>query len=214
MARIMIAGSGHRRATGALVKTLAEQHGHDAAVLDPLGDARELERQLAGADALVLVPLRGDVWRHTHQVTRDLAAAALAAATANGRPLPHFVLLSSFAVGHGIAHPLNRIDAALLPGRVAAEEVLTSGPLPYTIVRTTWLTDDPPGAHALTLTENPYADGMVARADVAAAMVAAIEHPGARDTVFALYNEPGEPSSDWAAAFAPLHRAAPREVLA
>lgn len=45
---------------------------------------------------------------------------------------------------------------------------------------------------------------MVARADIAATLVAAVEIPAARATTFALYNEPGEPVADWAVAFARL----------
>ena len=47
---------------------------------------------------------------------------------------------------------------------------------------------------------------MLARADLAAALVAAIEQPVARQTTFALYNEPGTPSHDWARTFAALAR--------
>jgi uncharacterized protein YbjT (DUF2867 family) len=81
--------------------------------------------------------------------------------------------------------------------------VRESGP-PWTIVRPTWLTDDPPGAHAITLTQDPHADGMLARSDLAATVVAAVEEPLARGKTFAAFNEPGERSEDWEAAFAAL----------
>jgi uncharacterized protein YbjT (DUF2867 family) len=74
----------------------------------------------------------------------------------------------------------------------------------WTVVRPTWLTDDPAGAHAVRATQDPSADGMISRADLAAALFAAIEQPFARGTTFALYNEPGEPPRDWASVFAGL----------
>ena len=45
---------------------------------------------------------------------------------------------------------------------------------------------------------------MLARADLAAALVAAAEHPVARGKTFALFNEPGTPPRDWAPVFARL----------
>jgi hypothetical protein len=45
---------------------------------------------------------------------------------------------------------------------------------------------------------------MLARADLAAALVAAAEHPHARGKTFALFNEPGQPRGDWARMFAGL----------
>jgi len=65
-------------------------------------------------------------------------------------------------------------------------------------------TDDPPGAHAITLTQDPHADGMLARSDLAAIVVAAVDVPLARGKTFAAFNQPGERSEDWEAAFAAL----------
>jgi uncharacterized protein YbjT (DUF2867 family) len=199
MARIAIAGSSYPKAIGTYLARAAHEHGHQVVRLGKLGDEVGLDRDLVGADAVVLIPLRGDIWRHTHRATVRLIEAA------HRQPAPaHLVLFSSFAVGHGAAHPLNGIDPALLPGRLAAERDLRASGLPYTIVRATWLTDDPPGSHAVTLTQNPCADGMVARADIAAAMLAAIEHPSALGTTFALFNEPGPTCVDWAKALSGL----------
>ena len=113
----------------------------------------------------------------------------------------HIVLLTSFAVGYGARHPMNRDG-----GHRDAENALRAGGLPWTVVRPTWLTDDPAGAHAVTLTQDPRPDGMIARADVAAALVAAVEERDARHKTFALYNEPGTPRTDWRRAFGALAR--------
>ncbi|MGW6566001.1 NAD(P)-binding oxidoreductase [Streptomyces sp. NPDC054975] len=200
-ARIAIASSGFKASTGRLVADHAAGRGHDVRFVADVEDAAALRTALRDADAVVLVPKRGDPLRHTEQATHLLLREAA------GRPTPpQFVLLSSFAVGHGPAHPLNRTSAALLPSRIAAEQALRTGGVPYTIVRPTWMTDDPPGSHALTLSQHPRTDGMVSRADIAAAMIAAVEHPSARGTTFALFNEPGEPTADWDAAFARLRQ--------
>jgi uncharacterized protein YbjT (DUF2867 family) len=139
-----------------------------------------------GADAVVLIPRPGDPEQHAHAATVALTEAASGVA-----PSAHLVLVTSFAVGHG-------------SGRRAAERALRASGLPYTIVRPTWLTDDPPGAHAVTLTQDPCTDGMLSRADLAATIVAAGEQPAARDKTFALFNQPGAPPDDWATAFAAL----------
>ncbi|MFE0105800.1 NAD(P)H-binding protein [Streptomyces sp. NPDC059009] len=200
MARIAIASAAHKASTGTITATHAASRGHDIRFIPDIEDTATLVPALHGADALILVPKRGDARRHTEHATHLL----LREATRAPHP-PQIVLLSSFAVGHGPAHPLNRTSTTLLPSRIAAEQALRTGGLPYTIVRPTWMTDDPPASHALTLTQHPHTDGMVARADIAATMVAAVEQPTARGTTFALYNEPGEPLTDWAAAFAGLH---------
>jgi hypothetical protein len=70
------------------------------------------------------------------------------------------------------------------------------------IARPTWLTDDPPAAHGIRVTQDPRTDGMLARGDLAAALVPAIEQPLTRGKSFALFNEPGEPPRDWARVFA------------
>ena len=113
------------------------------------------------------------------------------------------LLVSSFAVGYGADHPFNRV-MGLLPSMEAAECSLRASGLPWTIVRPTWLTDDPPGAHRLTFTQAAHADGMVSRDDLAATLVAAIEHRAARRRTFTLFNEPGSSERRWARSFAGL----------
>ncbi len=177
--------------TGRLLAQLAEEHGHHARRFGEPSAAAALER----CEAIVLVPHGGDPERHAHGAMRILVAAA--------RHDVHLLLVSSFGVGYGAAHPFNRA-MGLLPGMASAERVLRASGLPYTIVRPTWLTDDPPGAHAVVLTQDPHADGMLARADLAATLVAAIERPAARDTTFAAFNEPGAGTRHWTRAFAAL----------
>ncbi|AYG78448.1 hypothetical protein DWB77_00555 [Streptomyces hundungensis] len=201
MARIAVASSWFKLSTGRIVAEQATARGHDVRPLTDIEDPDSLRAALTDTDAVILVPKRGDALRHTEQATTALLREAERSASA-----PHIILLSSFAVGHGPAHPLNRTATSLLPSRVAAEQAVRDSHLPHTIVRATWMTDDPQGSHALTFTQDAYADGMVARADIAAAIVAAVEEPAARGTTFALFNEPGAPPRDWHTAFAALRR--------
>ncbi len=217
MARIVVVGSPYRASTGKIIASVAAERGHtvryvadlgDPARPEDLGELTDAAGVLRGAEAVVLVPKRGNARVHTERATRVLLEQMR-----SHSPGAHFILFSSFAVGHGPAHPLNRIDDTMLPARVAAERMVRAGGLPYTIVRPTWMTDDPPGSHALTFSQHPYGDGMVARSDMAAAIVAAVEQPAARSTTFSLFNEPGVPEADWAATFAALRRDEPQEEL-
>jgi uncharacterized protein YbjT (DUF2867 family) len=194
----LVVAAGARSGTGHLVAAIAEDRDHDVRTLDALDDRGAVEEAVRGADAIVLVPKRGDAERHTHAAVRTLIAVAKRHA-----PAAHLLLVSSFAVGHGDAHPFNRVTGSL-PARLAGERALRASELAWTIVRPTWLTDDPPGAHAITVSQDPGADGMIARADLATALVAAAEHPVARGKTFALFNEPGTPPRDWAPVFAGL----------
>jgi uncharacterized protein YbjT (DUF2867 family) len=177
--------------TGRLTSTYAEGRGHRVRTLEDPDAPASLVRAVANAGAIILIPRRGDPRRHAHEATLSVIAAA--------RRETHVVLLTSFAVGYRAAHPMNRDG-----GHRDAENALRASGLPWTVVRPTWLTDDPAGAHAVTLTQDPRPDGMIARADLATALVSAVEEPDARRKTFALYNEPGSPRTDWRRAFAAL----------
>jgi uncharacterized protein YbjT (DUF2867 family) len=189
---VVLAGAGSR--TGQLVSEVAERRGHAVLRAPALGTPAHLV-QLAGADAIVLIPAGA---RGARATMRWACGETLRRA-----PGAHLLLVSSFAVGHGPRHPLGRVTGAL-PELARAERTLRGGPAPYTIVRPTWLTDDPTGAHAVTLTQDTRADGMLARADLATTLVAAVEQPSARGRTFALFNEPGEPPHDWGPLFTAL----------
>jgi uncharacterized protein YbjT (DUF2867 family) len=196
MTLVVAAGAGSR--TGRLVAEIASRRGWRVRALDALDDPGTVADAVREADAIVLIPKAGDAERHAHGALRALVGGARRHA-----PGAHVLLVSSFAVGHGPSHALNRVTASL-PGRLAAEQVLRASGQAWTVLRPTWLTDDPPGAYSVSVTQDPRADGMLARADLAAALVAAAECPLARGKTFALFNEPGEPPDDWALLFASL----------
>lgn len=192
---VLVIGGG---ATAIQLARLARRRGHVVRELDCLDQVDRVTDTLRGAGAVVLIPRRGDPQSHAHA-----AAATLIDAAHHQSADPHLVLVSSFAVGHGPSHPFNRVTGSYA-ARLAAEHAVRASRLPWTVVRPTWLTDDPPGAHAVTLTQDPTADGMISCADVAIALVHAVEQPAARTRTFALYNEPGPAPHDWPALFAAL----------
>jgi uncharacterized protein YbjT (DUF2867 family) len=196
MTFVIAAASSSR--TGHLVTGIARERGHCVRALEALEDPVAVADAVSHATAIVLIPKRGDPEQHAHAALLTLVVAAQQRA-----PAAHLLLVSSFAVGHGEEHPFNRVTGSL-PGRLAAESALRASGLAWTIVRPTWLIDDPLGAHAVSVTQDPRADGMLARADLAIALVAAAERAGARGKTFALFNEPGEPPRDWAPVFAAL----------
>jgi uncharacterized protein YbjT (DUF2867 family) len=184
--------------TGELVAASARRRGHRVRSLHAIDDPATVAGVVRGAEAIALIPKRGRAERHAHAAARQLMVAAQKFA-----PAAHLLLVSSFAVAYGQAHPLNRVTASLA-GRLASERALRTSGRAWTVIRPTWLTDDPKGAHAVTLTQDARPDGMLARADLAAALVASAEHPAARGKTFALLNQPGEPPRDWAPLFAAL----------
>jgi uncharacterized protein YbjT (DUF2867 family) len=154
----------------------------------------EVERagDLRGAVAVAIIPARG-VTSVAAQVRAVLAAALDAR---------HVILITGFSIGHGMAHALN--TPARLRDRREAEDLVRRSGLPYTIVRPTWLTSDPPGGYAITLTQDPDADGMIARADLAQVCLAAVAEPAARGKTFAVFAQPGEAPRSWAPLFSGL----------
>ena len=189
---VVAGGSG----TGALVASLARAQGRPVRVLDASGHADSLPAWIVGVEGVVLVPARGD-----RSVTAQ-ARAVVAASPDPNATTPHVVLVSGFSVAHGPAHALNTPER--LDDLLTAEQVVRCSGRPYTIVRPTWLTRDPPGLYALTLTQDPCADGMIPRSDLARICLAALDEPAARGKTFAAFAEPGPAPARFAPAFAAL----------
>ena len=195
LAPLVVAGGS--LATGREVARQAGAAGREVRLLDEPANGRALCAALDGAAAVVLIPAR-TVGSLTGQVQAILDAI--------GDPAtgPHLILVTGFSLGHGLQHALNTPER--LADRRRAEAIVRDGGLPYTIVRPTWLTSDPPGRYAVTLTQDPYADGMIARADLAAVCLAALTEPAARGTTFAVFAQPGPAPRSWAALFSTLER--------
>jgi uncharacterized protein YbjT (DUF2867 family) len=187
--------AGGSSGTGALVASLARTQGCTVRVVDAPERTCSLPTVIARARGVVIVPARG-VTSVAAQVQAVLAACPAAG------DVPHVVLITGFSVGHGLAHRLN--TPSRLEDLQTAEDLVQRSGRRYTIVRPTWLTSDPPGGYAITLTQDPLADGMIARADLARVCLAAIDEPAARGRTFAVFAEPGQAPTRWACMFSAL----------
>jgi uncharacterized protein YbjT (DUF2867 family) len=189
--------AGGSLATGCELARQACAAGREVRLVDDPANAPELRAALDGVAAVVLIPAR---------TVASLTAQAQAVLEAIADPGagPHLILVTGFSIGHGLEHALN--TPAGLADRRDAEALVRSSGVPYTIVRPTWLTSDPPGHYAVVLTRDPCADGMIARADLAAVCLAAVAEPAARGTTFAAFAQPGSPPRSWAPLFSALQR--------
>ena len=189
--------AGGSLATGRELAYQAGAAGREVRLVDEPGNGAELQAALRGAAAVAIIPAR---------TVASLAAQVQTVLDAIDDPArgPQIVLVTGFSIGHGVAHALNTPER--LADRRRAEALVRRSGVPYTIVRPTWLTSDPPGHYAVALTQDPHADGMIARADLASVCLAAITEPAARGTTFAVFAQPGAPPRRWTAVFADLRR--------
>ena len=134
-----------------------------------------------------------------YEGARNLADAASAAG------VDHYVLVSSRGVTDD-DHFLNQMfDNVMLWKRRGEEAVAASG-VPYTIVRPGGLSDDPGGTQTIVFEQGDTRSAGIwnTRADVARVCVSALKHEAARNKIFEMHAEDGEPQADFAAEFATL----------
>lgn len=189
--------AGGSMGTGRELARQAGAAGREVRLADEPADGAGLRAALDRAAAAVLIPARTVV---------SLTAQVQAILDAIGDPAtgPHLILVTGFSIGHGLEHALNTPER--LADRRGAEALVRTSGAPYTVVRPTWLASDPPGHYAVTLTQDPCADGMIARADLAAVCLAAVAEPAARGTTFAVFAQPGFARRSWASLFSSLER--------
>lgn len=189
-------------------ESLAVSRGHS--YLSP-GDFVTLaaaDTLLASADALVLAPSvagPSGMWQPTdgEEAGRILGHRILDRIGAD-KPDLHIVLISHFLVGHGAAHRNAKPNTRALR---ALEAHLRGGRNPYTILRPTWLSTIHDESYQTRLSQDPYADGLVSRDSIAAAVLTAVENPRvATGRTAALFNLsiPGAGSTDLADRFGSL----------
>jgi uncharacterized protein YbjT (DUF2867 family) len=190
---LVIAGGSH--GTGRVLAERAWAAGYEVRVIDDPECSPSLRAAVATAGAVAIIPARA-VGSLRAQVWAVLVAASAAAVA------PHLIVVTGFSLGYGMTHALNTPER--LRDRREAEDLARRSGLPYTIVRPTWLTSDPPGGYAITLTQDPWPDGMIARTDLADVCLAAIAEPAARNKTFAVFAEPDHGRVPWPRQFADL----------
>ena len=185
----------------------AERLGADVeAVAGDLKDTASIAAALDGVGAIINAAGAGGGGSEDntpekvdYEGARNLAEAALAAGVG------HYVLVSSRGVTDD-DHYLNRMfDNVMLWKRRGEEAVAASG-VPYTIVRPGGLSDDPGGVQTIIFEQGDTRSQGIwnTRADVARVCVAALKHEAARNKIFEIHAEDGEPQADFAAEFATL----------
>jgi uncharacterized protein YbjT (DUF2867 family) len=153
------------------------------------------------ADAIVIVvesAMHDDGSPNSPTAVHDQGSRHVVAAATPGT---HIVMVSQIYITRPDAFPA---AADVIAARGRGEQALRDSGLAYTIVRPSWLTDEPGNRQSLRLEQGDTGDGQVSRADVAEAVMQALAHPQARGKTFELYGEPGEPPDDWGPLFAAL----------
>jgi uncharacterized protein YbjT (DUF2867 family) len=168
------------------------------AIVGDLADREAVARAIEGVDAVVVSvePLRDAAGAEAvmHHGLRHLGELAAARRV-------QVVLVSQIY----ITRPeMMGAMAEMVRARGRGEEALRASGAPYTIVRPSWLTDEPGSRGALRAEQGDTGDGQVTREDVAEATVQALAQPAARGKTFELYNAEGAPETDWPALFADL----------
>lgn len=122
------------------------------------------------------------------------------------------VLESSMGVGSGggfLGMMLNLLSGDALKWKAKGEDYLRASGVPYTIVRPGGLTDDPAGRTGLVFQQGDQGSGRIARADVAAVMIAALDNEAALRKTFEVISDDTARPNAWRTAFSALKRDPP-----
>jgi uncharacterized protein YbjT (DUF2867 family) len=177
-------------------RTAAEERGVDA-VLGSITDADAVRAAVEGCAGVVVSveppadragaqATLGDGVRLVAEVARDAGAAV--------------VLVSQIYISRPEKYP-EMTD--VIHARAAGERALRESGATYTIVRPSWLTDEPAGG-GVRVEQGDRGDGEIGRDDVAAACVAALGDRNAHGKTFELYADREASAPDWPAIFARL----------
>ncbi|MFI7071800.1 NAD(P)H-binding protein [Micromonospora sediminicola] len=139
-------------------------------------DVDALAAHLAGADAVVFAAGAGPGSGADRKDTVDRGAAVLLADAAVRAGVRRYLLVSSMGVDDPPAAGTDKVWAAYLRAKKAAEDEVTARDLDVTVLRPGRLTDDEP-AGRITLARHVDA-GAVSRADVARVLLALLYAPG------------------------------------
>ena len=165
-------------------------------------DAKTISEAIVGMDGVVICVESANSARsdnapddvHYHGVINVIEATS-------GRDI-HIVLVTQIYITRPEAFAS---VANVIAARDKGEHALRTSGLPYTIVRPSWLTNEPIGQQTVRLEQGDTGDGYIARADVAAACVHALHDVDARGKTFEMYNEPDDAQIDWHVLFKQLN---------
>jgi uncharacterized protein YbjT (DUF2867 family) len=139
---------------------------------------------LQGADAVVFAAGAGPGSGAERKDSVDRGASALVADAAEAAGLRRFIQVSGMGLTRADDPDMDEVFAAYLRAKAAAERDLAARDLDWTILRPGRLTNDP-GVGTVTL--GPTVDyGQISRDDVAAVLVALLDHPETAGKTFEL----------------------------
>jgi uncharacterized protein YbjT (DUF2867 family) len=157
-----------------------QETGAEAVVCDlEATSARDVAVLLSGADAVVFAAGAGPGSGAPRKDSVDRAASVLMADAADRAGVRRFVQVSSMGAGQPPRPGSDQVWAAYITAKTAAEADLRARDLDWTILRPGGLTDAP-ATGKIRLAPPPVPRGTVPRADVAAVIVALLDHPGTR----------------------------------
>jgi uncharacterized protein YbjT (DUF2867 family) len=137
-------------------------------------DGSELTAALGSADTVVFAAGAGPGSGAARKETVDHLGAVRLIDAAAEIGAEHYVMIS--AIGADAEHPGDEVFDDYLRAKGRADDAVRSGPVPFTIVRPTRLTDGPAdGVITLGVTA---AGGPISRADVAEVVAAIIDRAG------------------------------------
>ncbi|MGD9598729.1 MAG: SDR family oxidoreductase [Steroidobacteraceae bacterium] len=173
-----------------------------------VGDVRDtaaLPAAVAGADYIVSAlgsNSRRDPTNRPEVI--DFGAVKALAEAARAADVRHFVLVSSMGVTDP-DHILNRMFDNVLLWKKQGEDAVRASGVPYTIVRPGGLRDGPAGEGGVQVMQgDPKMPGPVARAALAAILVAALGRRDALSKTFEVVGDPDGSPPDWDHFFAAL----------
>lgn len=169
-----------------------ESAGATVALLDlETAGVDELAAHARGADAVVFAAGAGPGSGADRKDSVDRAAAVLLADAARAAGVSRYLLVSSTGVDEAPAAGTDRVWAAYLRAKKAAEDAIRGTELEWTVLRPGGLTDDP-GTGRVRLAAPPVQRGQVSRDDTAAVLAALLDNPATARTVLELRAGPDE----------------------
>lgn len=162
-----------------------------------INDPAAMRSAVDGVDAVVLT--HGASYGSGDYEAVDYGAVPALLDALDGRVV-RVALMSSIGVTHS-----DNASRALLRWKQRGERLLRASGLPYTIVRPGWFDAGNASDQRVDLKQGDQVEyGPVRRRHVAQTLVEALHAPSAKGKTLEVFTTPGEPISDWTAAFEAL----------
>lgn len=167
-----------------------EALGAEVRMLDiEAGDVEQFVTAFEGCEAVVFTAGGGADGNIERKRTVDLGGSVLSIEAAQRLGIRRFVQVSAWGVDDELPDDTSDTWRAYVEAKRDADTALRDSDLDWTIVRPGGLTDDPATGHVLVGSDAdvPRSDGgTVPRADVAAVVVASLDHPSTVGRQFVL----------------------------